>query len=238
MDTLPYVEIAPTIPATGTMICLHGLGADGYNLSDITGQLNLPAKLGIRYIFPHAPVRPITLNNGYPMRGWYDILGLDKHSIEDEQGIYASEQAIQKLIRQEENRGIPSHRIVLAGFSQGGALALYTALRYPKPLRGVVALSSYLPIAPTLATTIHPENKALPIFMAHGTEDLLVPYDFGQYAREHLEKLHYTVSWNAYPMEHSICNTEIQDLSLWLQNIYENDKREIFCGPAHSPQTI
>jgi len=219
METLPYVEIAPTIPARATIICLHGLGADGYDLSDIVPQLHLPAALGIRCLLPHAPVRPITLNNGYPMRGWYDILGLDKHSLEDEKGIYQAEQSIQHLIAQEEARGIPSNRIILIGFSQGGALALYTALRYPKPLGGIAALSAYLPIAPTLATTASPANHATPIFMAHGKDDLLVPYEFGQYARAHLEKLNYTVNWNTYPMEHSICTAEIQDLSTWVQTI-------------------
>jgi phospholipase/carboxylesterase len=216
---LPYVEIAPAIPARISIIWLHGLGADGYDLADIIPQLGLPAELGIRCVFPHAPIRPITLNNGYPMRGWYDILGLDKHSNEDEQGIYEAEQSIHALIAHEESRGIPSNRIILMGFSQGGALALYSALRYPKPLGGVAALSAYSPIAPTLAATISPANKSIPIFMAHGTDDVLVPFEFGQYAKEHLEKLHYNIMWKVYPMEHSICTAEIQDIAAWLRKV-------------------
>ena len=219
IDLPSYVEISPTIPARASIIWLHGLGADGYDLADIVSQLNLPNHLGIRSLFPHAPIRPITLNNGYPMRGWYDILGLDKYSNEDEQGIYAAEKSIHALIAYEESRGIPSHRIILIGFSQGGALALYSALRYPKTLGGVAALSAYLPIAPTLVTTANPNNKTIPILLAHGTKDMLVPYEFGEYAREALEKLHYTVQWYAYPMEHNICAQEIQDISTWLQSI-------------------
>jgi phospholipase/carboxylesterase len=218
---LPYVEIAPTIPARASIIWLHGLGADGFDLADIVPQVNLPSHLGVRSLFPHAPVRPITLNKGFPMRGWYDILGLDKHSFEDEQGIYEAEQSIHALIAHEESRGIPAHRIILMGFSQGGALALYSALRYPKRLGGVAALSAYLPIALTLPTTASPANKSLPILIAHGTNDMLVPYEFGQYAREALEKLDYTVKWLEYPMEHNICSAEIQDISKWLQQLLE-----------------
>jgi phospholipase/carboxylesterase len=222
----PYVEISPTTAARASIIWLHGLGADGYDLADIVSQLNFPAHLGIRSLFPHAPIRPITLNNGYPMRGWYDILGLDKHSNEDEQGIYAAEQSIHALIAHEESRGIPSHRIILMGFSQGGALALYSALRYPKTLGGVAALSAYLPIASTLTATANPTNKTIPILLAHGTKDMLVPYEFGEHARESLEKLHYTVQWHTYPMEHNICSQEIEDISTWLQSILGADHKD------------
>jgi phospholipase/carboxylesterase len=214
--TLETIELLTSDSPTAAVIWLHGLGADGHDFEGLVPQLNLPDELAIRFIFPHAPNRPITLNNGYVMRGWYDISSLEFGRQEDADGIHQSAQAITQLIAQENTRGIPSHRILLAGFSQGGAIVLHTALRHDEPLAGLMALSTYLPLSGTLESEMSPVNKQIPIFMAHGLQDDIVKYQYGVESQKLLEKKHYSVEWHDYTMGHSVCIDEIKDISNWL----------------------
>jgi len=196
------------------VIWLHGLGADGHDFEPIVPELRL--SLPVRFVFPHAPVRPVTINGGMAMRAWYDILGFDPHAKEDAAGIRASATAVGQLIEREIERGIPSERIVLAGFSQGGAIALHAALREPRPLAGVLALSTYLPLATSLASERSPANAGVPIFMAHGTSDSVLPLSLGESSRRALEVLGYAVDWHSYPMAHSVCLEEVGAIGAWL----------------------
>ncbi len=218
-ETLPAAEITPETPPTASIIWLHGLGADGYDFMDIVPQLHLPEALGVRFVFPHAPQRPVTINGGYPMRAWYDIASADIPTVEDNLGIRASEKAIHALIQSEITRGIPVHRIVLAGFSQGGAIALHTGLRYPQPLAGILALSTYLPLAAELRNEAHPANANIPIMMTHGTEDTVIPLIYSQISRKALEDAGYRVEWRSYAMPHTLCAQEIHDMGEWLRRI-------------------
>jgi phospholipase/carboxylesterase len=211
------VETGPN-PAF-TIIWMHGLGADGHDFEPLVPELvdaNMPA---LRFVFPHAPVRPVTINNGYAMRAWYDIIGIDRRSAEDFDGINASAQAIAALIQGENGRGIPTHRIAVAGFSQGGAMALHIATRYPQEFAGVIGLSCYLPVARELATARHPANQATRIFMAHGSQDPVVPLGLGDESRQLLEKEGYLVEWHVYPMPHALCEPEVADLRSFLARI-------------------
>ena len=196
------------------VIWLHGLGADGHDFGPIVPELRLG--LPVRFVFPHAPVRPVTINGGMAMRAWYDILGFDRQAKEDAAGIRASAAAVTELIERELARGIASNRIVLAGFSQGGAIALQTALREPRPLAGVLALSTYLPLAATLAAERSEANAGIPIFMAHGTADTVLPLSLAESSRRSLEGLGYAVDWHAYSMPHSVCVEEIGAIGAWL----------------------
>jgi phospholipase/carboxylesterase len=214
--SLETVEIEPTTAADAAVVLLHGLGADGHDFESLVPELRLPPSPAVRFVFPHAPVRPVTVNAGHPMRAWYDIVALDRRAAEDDHGIRRSAEAIGALVRRERERGIPADRIVLAGFSQGGAMALFTALRWPERLGGVVGLSCYLPLAATLAEEAHPANAALPVFLAHGTFDPIVPLPLGEGSRELLRARGYDVDWHAYPMPHSVSAPEIDDLRGWL----------------------
>ena len=196
------------------VIWLHGLGADGHDFEPIVPELGL--RIAVRFVFPHAPVRPVTINGGMPMRAWYDIRGFSRTAAEDEAGIRASASAVVELIDREVERGVPSERIVLAGFSQGGAIALHTALRERRALGGVMALSTYLPLAALLAEERSLANAGIPIFMAHGTVDNVLPLALGEAARRALEALGYAVEWHAYPMAHSVCLEEISAIGAWL----------------------
>lgn len=216
---LPCVVIEPDAPAHITIIWLHGLGANGHDFEPIVPELKLPSSPGIRFVFPHAPQRPITINNGYSMPAWFDILTLERHDPVDSAGIFESIAALHALIKREETCGISSTRIILAGFSQGGVIATHAALRYEKPLGGLMSLSSYLPLGATLSDIRNPANLNIPIFMAHGRYDPVLPYQFGQNARDILQNLGYTVEWHEYPMEHHVCAAEIADISHWLQNL-------------------
>lgn len=216
---LPAVEIEPERSADAAVVLMHGLGADGHDFETLVFELRLPADSAIRWVFPHAPIRPVTLNGGMPMRAWYDIIGLDRRSQEDEAGIRASAEGIRDLVRRERERGIPSDRIVLAGFSQGGAMALFTALREPERLAGVLALSTYVPLAATLEDEAHPAGAAVPIFMAHGTLDPIVPMALGEGARDLLRSRGYDVVWHTYPMPHSVSADEVADIREWLLRI-------------------
>ncbi len=208
------IETGPN-PAT-TLIVLHGLGADGHDFVPICDELDLGALGAVRFVFPHAPERPVTINGGYVMRAWYDILGTELMRREDEAGLRESQAAIAALVDRERERGVAAARIVLMGFSQGCAMALMTALRYPERLAGAVGLSGYLPLAGTTAAELAPANAQLPIFMAHGTQDDVVPPARGAASRDALRALGHEVQWHDYPMAHSVCMEEIRDLNAWL----------------------
>ena len=205
--------------ADAAVVLMHGLGADGHDFESLVPELRLPASPSVRWLFPHAPVRPVTINGGHRMRAWYDIAAIDRRAAEDESGIRSSAEAIGALVRQERERGIAADRIVLAGFSQGGAMALFTALRWPERLGGVVALSCYLPLASALAAEAHPANAALPVFMAHGTMDPIVPASLGEGSRDLLLSRGHDVEWHTYPMPHSVCAPEVDDLRAWLLRV-------------------
>jgi phospholipase/carboxylesterase len=213
---LDYIAINSLLHPTAIIIWLHGLGADGHDFEPVVKALNLSH---IEFILPHAPNRKITLNNGYEMRAWYDLFGLNKDSKQDELGIRASQAEIEAVIQQKISEGIPAERIAIAGFSQGGAIALHTALRYPKKLGGVLALSTYLPISATLPTEKSTENQAIPIFMAHGTFDEVITIQTSQHSRDFMQAEHYEVEWHEYPMAHSVNLDEIEDIRAFLLSI-------------------
>ncbi len=216
---LPAIELVTSDNPTASVIWLHGLGADGNDFVPVVDELGLPPQLAVRFIFPHAPMQPVTINSGFIMRAWYDVLNQDMSFREDEAGVRRSQQEIEKLITKEKDRGIGASRIVLAGFSQGGAIALQTGLRHSERLAGIMALSSYLPLASTLATEANAANHAVPIFMAHGTADPLIPLPLASLSREHLEQQGYQVEWHQYLMPHSVCQEEIQDIGQWLVRV-------------------
>lgn len=212
------IEIETTATPTAAVIWLHGLGADGNDFVPIVPELELPDSLGIRFIFPHAPQRPVTCNDGYVMRAWYDIYSLEDFDHEDKAGFTESQQYIETLIRTETERGIAPHRIILMGFSQGGAVVLHTGLRHSQTLAGIGALSTYLPLRDAVKTEKNEVNSDTPIFMAHGLNDPVVRYEYGEASCKVLEQLGYSVDWNNYPMEHSLCVEEINDISKWIVN--------------------
>jgi phospholipase/carboxylesterase len=211
---LETVEVEPGTAADAAVVFMHGLGADGHDFEPVASELRLgPA---VRWVFPHAPLRAVTINRGFRMRAWYDILGFDRNAAEDEDGIRESAAGIRALVEREERRGIAAERIVLAGFSQGGAMALHTALREPQRLAGVIALSTYVPLASRLEAESHPANAAVPIFMGHGTWDDVVPLALGERSRDALRSRGYDVEWHTYPMPHSVCPVEIAQMRDWL----------------------
>jgi phospholipase/carboxylesterase len=211
---LQTVEISTGDSPRLAVIWLHGLGADGHDFEPIVPELDLP--FPARFVFPHAPVRSITVNGGMEMRGWYDILGFGMHMRQDDAGIRASAVAVTRLIDREIERGLAPSQIVLAGFSQGGAVALHTALREPRSLAGVLALSTYLPLGGVLAAERSAANAGVPIFMAHGSADPLLPLALAESSRRTLEGLGYAVDWHVYPMPHSVCVEEIAAIATWL----------------------
>lgn len=212
---LDAIEVTTQDAPRLAVLWLHGLGADGSDFEPIVPELRLG--LPVRFVFPHAPVRPVTINGGLEMRAWYDILGFDRRAKEDAAGIRASAAAVTELVEREIDRGMPSERIVLAGFSQGGAIALHTALRSPKPLAGALALSTYLPLAATLASERSAANASIPVFMAHGIDDPVLPLELAETSRRALEALGYAVDWHAYPMAHSVCMEEVRAIGAWLE---------------------
>jgi phospholipase/carboxylesterase len=214
--TLPSVEHETATPPRYSVIWLHGLGADGNDFAPIVPQLVDPAWPPLRFVFPHAPVRPVTINNGMSMRAWYDIAAFDLHARQDEAGMRASIDEVAALIEREHSRGMPSERIVLAGFSQGGAIALAAGLRHTDKLAGIVALSTYVPLRESLADERSAANAATPIFWGHGSHDPVVAVQRGSESRDLLQALGYTVDWHTYPMAHAVCAEEIADLRGWL----------------------
>jgi phospholipase/carboxylesterase len=218
-DFLPAVQIETAPNPEASVIWMHGLGADGNDFVPIVQELDLAVAPAIRFIFPHAPMQPVTINGGYVMRAWYDIAAADLGHIQDEIGIRRSQKEIEKLIARERELGIDPSRIVLAGFSQGGAIALHTGLRYPERVAGILALSSYVPIAHTVAAEAHPANAGVPIFMAHGVQDNVIPFAFGSASRDFLKQHGYPVEWHEYFMPHSVCMEEIADIGAFLTGI-------------------
>lgn len=211
------IETAPRPDAA--VIWLHGLGADGHDFAPVVPEIIHGAERAVRFVFPHAEVRPVTINGGMRMRAWYDILGLDAQSREDEAGFRATDAAVRELIAGQVAAGIPARRIVLAGFSQGGAVSLYTAPRFPERLAGVMALSTYLPLAQRLPAERRSANDATPIFMAHGLADAMLPLSMGLDSREELKRAGYAVEWHQYPMAHAVCPAEIADIRSFLLRV-------------------
>ena len=216
---LDCVEIETGPEPRYSVIWLHGLGADGNDFAPVVPELQLGELGPVRFVFPHAPVQPVTINNGMAMRSWYDIYMADLVRREDETGLRASQQAVEALIARENERGVPTERIVLAGFSQGCAMALQTGLRYPEKLAGIIGLSGYLPLASTVEAERHAANHDTPIFMAHGTMDPVVPFERAQASLEALQEMNYKVHFETYPMPHSVCLEEIQDIAAFLRKI-------------------
>src|ERR1700694_5112249 len=215
-DTLPCVEIETASNPTASVIWLHGLGADGNDFVPIVPELKLPAALALRFLSPPAPVRKVTINNGMAMLAWYDIAAADLNSRADIAGVRQSQAQLEALIAREKSRGIAASRILLAGFSQGGVIALHTAIRHPERLAGVIALSTYLVLADRLADEAAAANRGLPIFMAHGTADPVVRFEWGDTSRRALVANGYHVDWHTYRMEHSVCVEEIEAIGTWL----------------------
>jgi phospholipase/carboxylesterase len=206
-----------------SVIWLHGLGADGHDFEPVVPELHLPPDPGIRFVFPHAPMRPVTINGGMTMRAWFDIRTFDRDGPQDEAGIRESAVLLERLIERERQRGSDYGRIVVAGFSQGGAIALHTVLRFPERLAGLMALSTWLPLAQSFREEVgEPAGAAssgLPIFMAHGSFDPVLPVEFGKSSRTTLESAGFEVEWHEYPMGHAVCPEEIANLSRWLRRV-------------------
>jgi len=217
---LPCVEIETGPAPTHSVIWMHGLGADGHDFEPIVDEFDTDRLPPTRFVFPHAPMRAVTINGGYVMRAWYDILSQDfAKRREDPQGVHESASQIEALIARENARGVPDERIVLAGFSQGGAIALHTALRHPRRLAGVLALSTYLPLADTLAAEASDANRDVPIFMAHGRDDHVIPCAFAEKSFVQLREAGYPISWQVYFVEHGIVMEEVRDVEGWLAQV-------------------
>ena len=216
---LDSLEVTLGERCEAAVIWLHGLGADGYDFQPIVPELGLPADAGVRFVFPHAPHRPVTVNAGMTMRAWFDIRGIGAGFAEDADGIEASAAAVTALIGRERGRGIAPERLVLAGFSQGGAVALHGGLRYPERLAGIMGLSSWLPMAERLDAEAHAANRDTPVFLAHGSRDPVVPPELGVRTRDLLEERGYAVEWHDYPMEHQVCLEEVRHIGAWLGRV-------------------
>ncbi len=214
---LEAVELQTSSTPSGTVLWLHGLGADGYDFVPVVREIEALGVPALRYVFPHAPMRPVTINGGQVMRAWYDILGTELVRHEDEAAIRESQRAVEALIAREVGRGVPRARIVLTGFSQGAAITLQTGLRQREPLAGLMALSGYLPLAAALPAERAPQSAHVPIFMAHGAGDPVIPPARATASRDALRSLGYTVQWHEYPMQHSVCADELRDIAAFLQ---------------------
>jgi phospholipase/carboxylesterase len=227
--TLPEtVEIETAPDPGGSVIWLHGLGADGHDFEPIVPELRLPDSLALRFVFPHAPPRPVTINGGVTMRAWYDILSLERDGPVDEAGIRDSGEILNALLARERERGIDASNIVVAGFSQGGAIAMHAALRYPERLAGLMALSTHLPLVSYFDDEVvnNPQacNQELPIFMAHGSFDPMLPMSLGRSSADRLLELGFRVEWHDYPMAHAVCAEEIDDIRTWLVSVYSGSE--------------
>jgi phospholipase/carboxylesterase len=218
-DPLDSIQVETAPDPTVAVIWMHGLGADGHDFEAIVPELGLPARPAVRFVFQHAPLRPVTINQGHVMRAWYDIRALAGVRREDEAGVRQSAQQVEALIERERKRGIAPGRLVLAGFSQGGAMALHMGLRHRERLAGVLALSCYLPLAATLATEASPANRDVPIFWAHGVHDPMIPLAMAEHGREQVAALGYPIEWHQYPMPHSVSAEEIADIARWLGRV-------------------
>jgi len=219
-ELLPTVEVETGPDPKASVIWLHGLGADGHDFEPIVPELKLPPTLPLRFVFPHAPVRPVTLNGGYPMRAWFDIVKIGVNQPRDLAGMQASQAAVEELIARENQRGVPTARIVLAGFSQGGSVAIYTGLQHRDKLAGIMALSTWLPADEGMDVKVSSGNAATPIFYAHGTQDPVVPILLGEQTRNWLTAQGCAVTWHSYPMPHSVSMEEIQHVRAWLISVF------------------
>ena len=217
-DLLETLEIEAGASPRAAVIWLHGLGADGHDFEPIVPELGMPAAPAVRFVFPHAPLQPVAINRGAVMRAWYDVTGDGR---QDAEGIRASQVRVEALIARERARGIAARSIVLAGFSQGGAMALHTGLRYPERPAGILALSCYLPLPETLEREASQATRDVPIFMAHGTQDPVIPLSWAMRSRDRLGALGYAVEWHEYPMPHSVCAEEIADIGRWLKRVFD-----------------
>ena len=226
MTLLDSVEIDTQEPPLGSVIWLHGLGADGHDFEQIVPELRLPDWLRLRFVFPHAPYRQVTINGGMSMRAWYDVLTLERGGPQDEKGILKSGAHLVKLIEHEHAQGIPYDRILVAGFSQGGVIAVHTALRFEQRLAGLLAISTYLPLPEALGQEVFGNLKAqpadLPIFVGHGSFDPVLPIEFGKYLYETVTTGGYHADWHEYPMAHAVCADELLDIRSWLSGIYSS----------------
>ncbi len=216
MNDAPLI-IEPPETATASVIWLHGLGADGHDFEPIVAELGDAVTRNVRYVFPHAPRIPVTINGGMVMRAWYDIAETDLANRADESGVRASAGILEGLIGEELAKGLPSSRILLAGFSQGGAIALHTGIRYAQSLAGILALSTYLPLQESAAVEISEANRNIPIFLAHGSQDPVIPLALSEQTRQFLASTGYKVQCHTYPMPHSVCPEEIRDIAVWLE---------------------
>lgn len=217
---LETIELHPAGDAVASVIILHGLGADGTDFLPMCDQLDLSAIGPVRWLLPRAPVRPVTINGGYEMRAWYDVLGTQIDRREDEAGLRGSMREVHALIERERARGVPANRVVLGGFSQGCALTLLAGLRYPERLGGLLGMSGYLPLAASTAAERHAANADVPIFLAHGERDAVIALDRAVTSRDALAQLGYRIDWHAYPMEHSVCIEEVQSINAWLLRVF------------------
>lgn len=215
-DLLPHVELNPPRPSVASVIWLHGLGADGNDFKPIVPLLKLPADLPVRFIFPHAPMRPMAINGGMSSRSWFDI---ELPKMANEQHVEESSQQLRAFIEREKTLGMPSYRIILAGFSQGGAIALHTGLTYSEPLAGIMALSTFIPTAKAIKAERSSANSSIPIFLAHGQQDAMIPFAAAQASNTILQEMGYAVEWHAYSMGHEVCPEEINHISQWLQKL-------------------
>ncbi|MGH8619109.1 MAG: alpha/beta hydrolase [Burkholderiales bacterium] len=221
-ELLETIEVETGKNPTAAVIWMHGLGADGNDFVPVVPELGLADSGPVRFVFPNAPMRAVTINNGYVMRAWYDIVPGDLEGnvrVPDAEGIRASQVQIEALIAREAGRGIPARRVVLAGFSQGGAITLQAGLRHPDRLAGLLVLSSYLPLAEAVAAEAAPANRDVPVFMAHGAYDPVIPLDRAVRSRDALQQLGYAIDWHEYPMQHSVCMEEIQAIGTWLRQV-------------------
>ena len=221
--SIDAIEIHPSSAVRASIIWLHGLGADGNDFAPLIPQLGIVEPLGVRVVLPHAPRRPVTINNGRVMRAWYDIAAADFRASEDEAGIRESASLVDALIDREVERGVQPGRILLAGFSQGGAMVLHTGLRYHLRLAGILVLSAYLPLAQTLAGECSPASRDVPLLLAHGQQDPVVPIAWAERSRERLRELGYAVAWRDYAMPHAVCPEEITDIRQWIVEILGGD---------------
>lgn len=218
--SLPPIELDPSCPPKHTIIFMHGLGADGNDFVPAVSELHLPDSLAVRFIFPHAPIIPVTINGGMSMRAWYDITSTLQHGATEETGIQRSIMEIERLIDRENERGIPSTHVILAGFSQGAVIALRTGLQLKRKLAGIVALSGYLPFPEKLAAVTHEANHATPIFLAHGMLDIVVPFMLGNAAYSALQEAGYPIDWHTYPIMHTVSNEEMHDISHFIRRVF------------------
>jgi phospholipase/carboxylesterase len=219
MKLLDGVEIETGPQPHASVIWMHGLGADGHDFEAVVPELVRPHERALRFVLPHAPIRPVTINGGMAMRAWYDIASFQRHIAQDEKGIRASTEAISALVKRENERGVPAERIVLAGFSQGGSMAVFAGTRYPERLAGIIGLSCYMLLDATFASERTAQNQSTPIFLAHGTRDPVVDVSLGEETRVMLQETGYAVTWQRYPIPHSVSPEELSHIAAWLRRV-------------------